>query len=45
MALLLKTTRFVESQIDTFLDIVRDSATTFQLAEEDYLEGRIEQFE
>lgn len=45
MALLLKTTRFVESQIDTFLDIVSDSATTFQLAVEDYLEGRIEQFE
>ncbi|MCD8480269.1 MAG: DUF47 family protein [Candidatus Cloacimonetes bacterium] len=45
MALLLKTTRFVESQIDTFLDIVSDSATTFQLAVEDYLAGRIEQFE
>ncbi len=45
MALLLKTTRFVESQIDTFLDIVSDSATTFQLAVEDYLKGRIEQFE
>lgn len=45
MALLLKTTRFVESQIDTFLDIVSDSATTFQLAVEDYLEGRTQQFE
>ena len=45
MALLLKTTRFVESQIDTFLDIVSDAATTFQLAVEDYLLGRIEQFE
>ncbi len=45
MALLLKTTRFVESQIDTFLDIVSDAATTFQLAVEDYLEGRLPQFE
>ena len=45
MALLLKTTRFVESQIDTFLDVVSDSATTFQLAVEDYLNGRIDQFD
>lgn len=45
MALLLKTTRFVESQIDTFLDMVSDSATTFQLAIQDYLAGRIDQFE
>ncbi|MCB5261879.1 MAG: DUF47 family protein [Candidatus Cloacimonetes bacterium] len=45
MALLLKTTRFVESQIDNFLDMVSDSATTFQLAIQDYLAGRIEQFE
>ena len=45
MALILKTTRFVESQIDNFLDIVSDSATTFQLAVEDYLNGRTEQFE
>jgi hypothetical protein len=45
MPLLLKTTRFVESQIDTFLDIVSDSATTFQLAIEDYLHGRIQEFE
>jgi len=45
MPLLLKTTRFVESQIDSFLDIVSDSATTFQLAMEDYLHGRIEEFE
>ncbi|MDI3503899.1 MAG: uncharacterized protein PWP64_835 [Candidatus Cloacimonadota bacterium] len=45
MALLLKTTRFVESQIDTFLDMVSDSATTFQLAIEDYLGERYEQFE
>ena len=45
MALLLKTTRFVESQIDNFLDMVSDSATTFQLAIQDYLAGRIDQFE
>lgn len=45
MALLLKTTRFIESQIDSFLDTVSDSATTFQLAMEDYLAGRIPQFE
>ncbi len=45
MALLLKTTRFVESQIDNFLDMVSDSATTFQLAIADYLAGRVDQFE
>ena len=45
MALLLKTTRFVESQIDNFLDMVSDSATTFQLAIQDYLAGRVDQFE
>lgn len=45
MALILKTTRFIETQIDTFLDIVSDSATTFQLAIEDYLVGRLDQFE
>ena len=40
MALLLKTTRFVESQIDTFLDVVSDSALLFQLGMEDYQHGR-----
>lgn len=45
MALLLKTTRFVESQIDTFLDVVSDSALLFQLGMEDYLVGRAAQFE
>lgn len=45
MALILKTTRFIESQIDNFLDIVSDSATTFQLAVDDYMNGRTEQFE
>lgn len=45
MALLLKTTRFVESQIDTFLDVVSDSALLFQLGMEDYLHSRSAQFE
>jgi uncharacterized protein Yka (UPF0111/DUF47 family) len=45
MALLLKTTRFVESQIDTFLDVVSDSALLFQLGMEDYLQARTSQFE
>ena len=45
MPLILKTTRFVEAQIDTFLDIVSDSAIMFQLAMEDYLNERHEQFE
>ncbi|PKN76162.1 MAG: DUF47 domain-containing protein [Candidatus Cloacimonetes bacterium HGW-Cloacimonetes-2] len=45
MALLLKTTKFIESQIDAFLDIVSDSATLFHLAMEDYLKDRIGQFE
>ena len=45
MALLLKTTRFIESQIDSFLDIVSDSATQYQLAVADYLAGRYAQYE
>ncbi len=45
MALVLKTTKFVESQIDTFLDVVSDSALLFQLGMEDYLAERIPQFE
>ncbi|HNZ07808.1 MAG: DUF47 family protein [Candidatus Cloacimonetes bacterium] len=45
MALLLKTTRFVESQIDTFLDVVSDSALLLQLGMEDYLHARTAQFE
>ncbi|MCB5224321.1 MAG: DUF47 family protein [Candidatus Cloacimonadaceae bacterium] len=45
MALVLKTTKFVESQIDSFLDIISDSALLFQLGVEDYLKGRFEQFE
>lgn len=45
MALVLKTTKFVESQIDTFLDVVSDSALLFQQGMEDYLKERHEQFE
>ncbi len=45
MALVLKTTKFVESQIDTFLDVVSDSALLFQLGMEDYLKDRNTQFE
>ncbi len=45
MALLLKTTKFIESQIDAFLDIVGDSATLFLLGMEDYLNERFSQFE
>ena len=45
MALLLKTTKFIESQIDAFLDIVGDSATLFHMGMEDYLCERYSQFE
>ncbi len=45
MALVLKTTKFVEAQIDTFLDIVSDSALIFRFAVDDYLQGRTSQFE
>ena len=45
MPLLLKTTRFIETQIDQFLDVVSDAALLFQLGMEDYLKGRITQFE
>ncbi|MDZ4181535.1 MAG: DUF47 family protein [Candidatus Cloacimonadaceae bacterium] len=45
MALLLKTTKFVESQLDTFLDIVSDSASLFHYGIEDYLLDRTAQFE
>ncbi len=45
MALVLKTTKFVESQIDTFLDVVSDAALLFQQGVEDYLLGRYELFE
>ncbi|NLA44609.1 MAG: DUF47 domain-containing protein, partial [Candidatus Cloacimonetes bacterium] len=45
MALVLKTTKFVEAQIDTFLDIVSDSALIFRFAVDDYLQERTSQFE
>ncbi len=45
MALVLKTTKFVESQIDTFLDVVSETALLFQLGVEDYLLDRSAQFE
>lgn len=45
MALVLKTTKFVESQIDSFLDVVNDAALLFQQGVEDYLLGRYELFE
>ncbi|MBW6513713.1 MAG: DUF47 family protein [Candidatus Syntrophosphaera sp.] len=45
MPLVLKTTKFVESQIDSFLDVVSESALLFQQAMEDYLKERNSQFE
>lgn len=45
MALLLKTTKFIETQIDQFLDVVSDAALLFQLGMEDYLQNRVNQFE
>ncbi len=45
MPLILKTTKFVETQIDLFLDVVSDAALLFQLAMDDYLKERNPQFE
>lgn len=45
MPLLLKTTKFIETQIDQFLDVVSDAALLFNLGIEDYLQGRVSQFE
>ncbi len=45
MAILLKTTKLIESQIDQFLDIVSDSAILYKLGIEDYLKERYTQFE
>jgi predicted phosphate transport protein (TIGR00153 family) len=45
MPLLLKTTKFIETQIDQFLDVVSDAALLFNLGIEDYLHGRVSQFE
>lgn len=41
MALILKIARFIETQMNAFLDILSDSATTFELAMEDYLNNRL----
>ncbi len=45
MPLLLKTTKFIETQIDQFLDVVSDAALLFQLGMDDYLQDRVSQFE
>ncbi len=44
MAILLKTTKVIESQIDQFLDILGDTALLYQKGIEDYLAERFEQF-
>ena len=44
MAILLKTTKVIESQIDQFLDILSDTALTYQKGIEDYLAARFDQF-
>jgi len=41
MALLLKTTKQIETQLDQFLDTVSDAAMLFQLGMEDYLLMRV----
>jgi len=45
MAILLKTTKVIEAQIDQFLDIVSDCALLFHMGVEDYLKERSQQFE
>ena len=45
MAILLKTTKLIEAQIDQFLDILSDSALLYYKGIEDYLQERFEQFE
>ncbi len=45
MAILLKTTKVIEAQIDQFLDILSDAALLYMKAMEDYLSERFEQFE
>lgn len=45
MAILLKTTKHIEAQIDQFLDILSDSALLYHKGIEDYLKERFEQFE
>ncbi|HOD17418.1 MAG TPA: DUF47 family protein [Candidatus Cloacimonadota bacterium] len=45
MAILLKTTKDIEAQLDQFLDILSDTAMLYRKAIEDYLSERFEQFE
>ena len=45
MAILLKTTKVIEAQLDQFLDILSDTALFYQKGIEDYLNERFEQFE
>jgi uncharacterized protein len=45
MAILLKTTKVIEAQLDQFLDILSDTALVYQKGIEDYLAERFEQFE
>ncbi len=45
MAIILKTTKVIEAQLDQFLDILGDTALLYQKGVEDYLAERVEQFE
>ncbi|MBM4399662.1 MAG: DUF47 family protein [Candidatus Cloacimonetes bacterium] len=45
MAILLKTTKVIEAQLDQFLDILSDTALLYLKGIEDYLNERFEQFE
>jgi hypothetical protein len=45
MAILLKTTKVIEAQLDQFLDILSDTAMLYLKGVEDYLYDRYEQFE
>ncbi len=45
MAILLKTTKDIEAQLDQFLNILSDTAMLYRKAIEDYLSERFEQFE
>jgi predicted phosphate transport protein (TIGR00153 family) len=45
MAILLKTTKVIEAQLDQFLDILSDTALLYRKGIEDYLAERFEQFE
>ena len=45
MAVILKTTKLIEAQLDQFLDIMGDTAMVYHLGIEDYLKERNSQFE